>query len=89
MGKEKQYLIQVDDYIRLISKTLYDIGAVVECPYCRIEYLTSTNERIIYGSVTNAFKRQYGESNYDNSLIKKLIKNYLDERIFEHKCNED
>lgn len=89
MGHNKQLAIQIDDYNRLISETLYSIGAVKECPYCHIEYLTGKDENLIYGSVTNAFKKQYGESNYDNALMKELIKKYLNERLDSHECNED
>ena len=81
--------MRCDDYTRLISKTLYNIGAVMECPYCHIEYLTGKDEKLIYGSVTNAFKKQYGEANYDNGLMRDLIKKYLDERLFSHECTED
>lgn len=88
MGHQKQFLIQIDDYNRIISRTLYDIGAVIECPYCHIEYLTGKDEGLIYGSVTNAFKKQFGESNYDNSLMRELVKKYLDERFFGHECTE-
>lgn len=89
MGGQKQVLIQIDDYNRLISQTLYDLGAVVECPYCHIEYLTGKDESLIYGSITNAFKKQYGEFGYDNGLMKKLIKKNLSERFFSHKCSQD
>ena len=88
MGMAKDYLMQVDDYNRLISETLFNIGVVRECPFCHIEYLTTTDENLIYGSVTNAFKKQYCESGYDNNLMKELVKKYLQERFYGHKCDE-
>lgn len=88
MGMAKDYLMQVEDYNRLISNTLFSIGVVRECPFCHIEYLTTTDENLIYGSVTNAFKKQYWESGYDNSLMKELVKKYLDERFLGHECDE-
>ena len=89
MGFYKQLSIEIDDYNRLISDTLYNLGAVEECPFCHIEYLTGKDESLIYGSVTNAFKKQYGETGYDNTLMKQLIKQYLDERFYGHECNND
>lgn len=89
MGYQKQLSLQINDFNRLISQTLYDLGAVIECPYCHIEYLTGKDESLIYGSVTSAFKKQYGELNYDNALMKDLIKKYLDERLFGHECSQD
>lgn len=32
MGDQKQNLILIDDYNRLISQTMYELDAVVECP---------------------------------------------------------
>lgn len=89
MGMAKDYLLQVEDYNRLISKTLINIDAVRECPFCHIEYLTGKDKELIYGSVTNAFKKQYYASGYDNKLMKELVKKYLDERCLGHVCKAD
>ena len=89
MGTDKQKLCQEYDYERLISQTLFELGVVVECPFCHMEYLTGKNEDSINEAVRNAFEKQYGESNYSKTLMEELIKRYLDERFYGHDCTQD
>lgn len=67
---------------------LYRIGAVKECPYCHIEYLTGKDEGMIYGYITNEFKKKFGEHGYDNALMKQVVKEFLSERFFGHICDK-
>ena len=88
MGADKQRLIQKEDYTRIVSELLYRIGAIKECPYCHIEYLTGKSEDMIYGYITNEFKKKFGEHGYDNALMKKVVKNFLSERFLGHVCDK-
>jgi hypothetical protein len=86
MGKEKEYSIMQDDYRQFILEKLYGMDAVRTCIYCGVEFLTGKDESAIYAAVTNAFKEKYG-NNYDNVLMKKLIKEILSERFVGHSCD--
>ena len=71
MGREKEFLIMKDDYRRFILDKLEEMDAVRVCPSCGIEYLTGKNESLIYATITNAFKKKFGE-HYNNYLMKDL-----------------
>lgn len=87
MGHYKEELIENEDYKRLVLNTMFEMGAIEECIYCKTQYLTGKDEKQIYATVTNVFKAKYGE-NYDNLLMKKMIKEVLDESFYGHFCDE-
>lgn len=87
MGREKDFLIMEEDYRSFIFETLHEMDAIRTCVFCGAYYLTGKDESLIYGTVTNAFKKKY-EMNYDNKLMKKLIKQILNEGQFGHSCDK-
>ena len=87
MGYEKELLIMEEDYRRLIFEILNEMDAIRTCMFCGVYYLTGKDESLIYGTVTNAFKKKYA-MNYDNKLMKKLIKQILNEGQFGHSCDK-